>query len=202
MALWGKKRMLPFCSKVYGVCAGQTRRSTGLKARAARASAHLPLLTPLAPRVRPPVRGSAAHTAPVGDSYFQTTHDEALAGPEQSMILIKTNSSPRNKGEEPASHFYLDACFLGPGRAELGVVVRRRPSRRGEKGWRPRVPMSGDFGQRYPRAALPLFTSRCGESLWIHCPMPGPVSARISGWMDFWPSWHLQCGGATDRRLG
>lgn len=30
LALWGEKRMLPFCSKVYGVCAGQTSRSMGL----------------------------------------------------------------------------------------------------------------------------------------------------------------------------
>lgn len=35
MALWGKKkRMLPFCSKIYGVCAGQAESLVELKASA------------------------------------------------------------------------------------------------------------------------------------------------------------------------
>lgn len=37
MALWGKKkRMLPFCSKIYGVCAGQAESLAELKASAGR----------------------------------------------------------------------------------------------------------------------------------------------------------------------
>lgn len=37
LALWGKKkRMLPFCSKIYGVCAGQAESLAELKASAGR----------------------------------------------------------------------------------------------------------------------------------------------------------------------
>lgn len=140
---------------------------------------------PPAPRALLPGRGSVAHRATLGDDYFQTARDEALAGPERNRILIKTNSSPQNKGEEPASCSYLDSCFLGSGSVELGVVVRRRSSRLEEKGWRPWVPLWGEFGHGYPRATLPLFTSRCRKPLWNSCLVPGPVGARMKGrWMD------------------
>lgn len=46
LALWGKKRMLPFCSKIYGGCAGQARSSTELKARAGGAPAPAPEALP------------------------------------------------------------------------------------------------------------------------------------------------------------
>ena len=55
----------------------------------------------LPPGTRRPatLRGSVAYTATLGDYCFQTAYDEALAGPEQDGILIKTNSGRQNTGE-------------------------------------------------------------------------------------------------------
>lgn len=75
----------------------------------------------LSPGTRRPatLRGSVAYRATLGDYCFQAAYDEALAGPEQDGILIKTNSG-QNTGEEPASCSHLHSCFLRSGFVEVG----------------------------------------------------------------------------------
>lgn len=64
LALWGKKRMLPLCSKIYGVRAGQMRSSAGSKPIPAG-------LLPLGPWSCV-LRGSVTHMAALGRYCFQT----------------------------------------------------------------------------------------------------------------------------------
>lgn len=111
LALWGKKECF-LLFKIYGVCAGCRRRAWWsskllLVGRG-------PALGPVAPQSP----WLTTHTATLGSYCF-------LARPERNGILIETNSSRQNKGEEPASCSHLGACFLHPGSVEWGWVVMR-----------------------------------------------------------------------------
>ena len=126
------------------------------------------------------LHGSLAHTATLGSYCF-------LARPERNGILIKTNSSCQNKGEEPASCSHLDACFPLPWlrgggwvvmRSILGTSLRRRASPPCENGWRPWVPLWVSLAKGIPGPLC--YPSR-----------PNPEShgsAKTQGRLDGWIS--------------
>lgn len=95
LALWGKSECLPSVPK-YAVVVHAPGRPGALRGSE-------PVLARLLPRARGPASlcGSVAHTATVGAVCSQLGGAEALAGPEQNTILIKTTSShqpPQRRG--------------------------------------------------------------------------------------------------------
>lgn len=114
LALSGKGECFPSVQK-RGVCAGPPRSHAECKAgagqaRAPRPGAHLP-------------PGSLANPASLGHRCFSTACEEALAGPEWSTILIKTNSSRQGGGGEPAGCGWPP--WSGPLRSGSGRELRR-----------------------------------------------------------------------------
>lgn len=106
LALWGKKRKASLLFKnIWCVCwAGE--ELDGAQSLCWQEGGPAP-----GPRGPATLHGSLAHMATLGSYCF-------LARPERNGILIKTNSSHQNKGEEPANCSHLDACFHRPGSME------------------------------------------------------------------------------------
>lgn len=106
LALWGKKKECFPSVQKYMVCVLGRRRAWW---------SSKPLLVGRGSCPGPPWPCQSpwltTHTATLGSYCF-------LARPERNGILIKTNSSRQNKGEEPASCSHLGACFLHPGSVE------------------------------------------------------------------------------------
>lgn len=101
------------------------------------------------------------------------------------MILIKTNSSPHNKGEEPAGHSYLDKCVLGSGSVLLGVLVGRGPPpARGE--WLETLGACvGSLWPRVSRGHLATLYFQMQKALVEQLLPDSSVGARMQGrWTD------------------